>query len=248
MVGARLSQDGATQHLAGDWLQTFTDLGALGSRPPGWEQFAHTPRHLFAAERRTNALTARMEREPLVIPDEPAESESPGSMVVAQQIGPTDNEEGKQLGRAWSFLTRPLPLAVGPAPDLLASVLLAEFPWLTEAVEAVMAPVNLSAVNWILAANDTTPLRGPLLTRLRVVKTPLPKPEHFSAVLHSMRRDIAADLKVMPDDLAHLSEGAEARLRNALKRGYSLRRIRSAVEGAIRASGGVRQVGSFTEG
>lgn len=41
------------------------------------------------------------------------------------------------------------------------------------------------------------------------------------------------------DDLADLSPDAEACLRTAFGRGYSLRRIRAAVEGAVMAGGGI---------
>lgn len=368
LVGARLAQDEETRHLAASWLDPFTDLVAIGMRPPGWAGFVMEPRKLLEAEMKCGG--PRPPR-PMTESARPTYARPSGryAKVVAQSIGTADSEDGKQLFRAWSCLTRPMALAKGIAPDLLASVLSVEFPWMAEAIEAVagdlrmrrsagmdwahwrplllvgapgsgktrfarrlaeilgtgfgevnaagstdnrslqgtargwssaspsyvlhvirqsqtanpvifvdeidkvssgssngdiratllgmleplsakawpdeclLAPVDLSAVNWVLAANDTAGLRGALLTRLRVVHVPLPTTEHFPAVLHSMRRDIAADLDVSPDNLPNLPPQAESRLRAAFGRGYSLRRIRAAIEGAIKAGGGMGREG-----
>lgn len=103
--------------------------------------------------------------------------------------------------------------------------------------ECLMSPCDLSAVSWVLTANETAPLKGPLLTRLRVVPAPPPAPKHFEAAIASIRRDVAAELGVGADWLPGLASEAEESLRRAFCRGHSLRRIRAAYEGAIRACG-----------
>lgn len=91
----------------------------------------------------------------------------------------------------------------------------------------------MSAVSWIVTANDATPLRGPLLTRLRQVHMPPPRPEDIEAVLHGVRRDVAAAFQVGVDDLPELAEEAEDAIRKGCKRGISLRRVRVAYERAL---------------
>ena len=102
--------------------------------------------------------------------------------------------------------------------------------------ECLMVPCDLSAINWLLAANDATPLRGPLLTRLRVVEVPLPGSDHAEAILAGIRRDLAADWQLRPDDLLALAPDVEDGLRAGMRRGISLRRIRAAYEAAIKAA------------
>jgi ATPase family associated with various cellular activities (AAA) len=69
-------------------------------------------------------------------------------------------------------------------------------------------PCDLSAVSWVLAANDAWRLPGPLLSRLRVVEMGPPPPEAFAAVLAAIRGDIAAELGCALELLPAL-EGAE---------------------------------------
>jgi hypothetical protein len=102
--------------------------------------------------------------------------------------------------------------------------------------ECLLAPCDLSAVNWLLAANDAEPLRGPLLTRLRVVKAPLPRGEHFETILASIERDLADELGVPIQEIPVLPKEALERLRRAFDQGISLRRIKAALEGAVRVS------------
>lgn len=105
--------------------------------------------------------------------------------------------------------------------------------------ECLMVPCDLSAVNWLLCANSSKGLPSPLLSRLRVIAAPAPGAAHFPSVLAGMRRDLADDLGVRVDDLPPLDRRAEAALYAGFKRGLPLRRVRAAIEGAIRAAGGV---------
>ena len=102
--------------------------------------------------------------------------------------------------------------------------------------ECLMVPCDLSAINWLLAANDTVPLRGPLLTRLRVVEVPLPGSDHAEAILAGIRRDLAVEWQLRPDDLPALAPDVEDGLRAGMRRGISLRRIRAAYEAAIKTN------------
>lgn len=102
--------------------------------------------------------------------------------------------------------------------------------------ECIQAPCNLSQVNWLLAANDTLPLRGPLLTRLRVIKCCLPRAEHFGALMWGIRRDLAAEFGVRVCDLPTFPPEIEAALSTAFVQGISVRRVKAAVEGAIRVT------------
>lgn len=273
------------------------------------------------------------------------------------------DRDDKMLVQAWSMLTEPLPLIIGPPPHIIRTVLNAEFPWAQEAVEAIVAdlelrsslgelwsrfrplllvgppgtgktrfarrvgqilgvgygelsaagssdnrllagtargwssaqpgyvlqvmrvhrsanpvitvdeidkthpdgrngdvrqtllamlepttarawldecltvPVNLSAVSWIITANDSEPLRGPLLTRLRVVEIPPPAPEHIDAVLAGIYRDLAAEFQVRQEDLPTLAPEIEAAIRQACRQRISLRRVRAAYECALRGVG-----------
>lgn len=100
--------------------------------------------------------------------------------------------------------------------------------------EALISSCDLSAVSWVATANDVTPLRGPLLTRFRLVDVPAPRAEHFDAVLAGIQRLVAADLAVQPSDLPVLGRAALDQLRRGFEKGISLRRVRSAYEAAIR--------------
>ena len=52
------------------------------------------------------------------------------------------------------------------------------------------AEVDLSQISWILAVNDLTRLRGPLLSRLTIHTIPCPGPAQFDALLDSILRDL----------------------------------------------------------
>ena len=99
--------------------------------------------------------------------------------------------------------------------------------------ECLCVPVDLGAVSWILTANDTDGLRGPLLTRMRVVNVPPPGAEHIDAILLGVRRDLAREFGVDERDVPDLPEYLESEIRRACRAGISLRRVRSAYERGI---------------
>lgn len=99
--------------------------------------------------------------------------------------------------------------------------------------EGLATQVDLSGISWVLTANSSDPLRGPLLTRLRVVQVATPRPEHIDAVLAGVRRDLAMEFGVTEADLPHLPDHAERQIRRGCHRGVSLRRVRAAYERAV---------------
>ena len=62
----------------------------------------------------------------------------------------------------------------------------------------LLAQVDLSAVSWILTANDTTGLPGALLDRLIVVEVGPPPPAALDSLVRSILADVAAELG-LPD-------------------------------------------------
>ena len=74
-------------------------------------------------------------------------------LVVVPQIAETAGSEARQLIRAYEALSQPLPLAGASLdPDLLATALELEFPWLAEAIEAVRDELLLrraAGVPWL---------------------------------------------------------------------------------------------------
>ncbi|WP_236262706.1 AAA family ATPase [Caenispirillum salinarum] len=291
------------------------------------------------------------------VPNNPASRLSDGlsadALLVLKGPLPDDNREDKYLSKAWQSLTQPLPLASPPPLEILRAVLDEEFPWLKEAIAAVLAdlqlhqwagctrtkwrplllvgppgtgktrfarrlgeltgagfgevnaagssdnralqgtargyssaspsqvlhvmrrtktanpvilvdeidkaqgsqngdirqtlltmlepesakswpdeclcvPCDLSAINWVLCANDVSRLRGPLLSRLRVVQTPQPEHRHLPAVLAGIQRDLW--LVIAPHDLPELDPQHVDAFAHGLRRGVSLRRIAMAYE------------------
>lgn len=99
--------------------------------------------------------------------------------------------------------------------------------------ECLCSPADLSAVSWLFTANDVGPLKGPLLTRLRVVSVPLPRREHCDAIFEGVKRDIERQWGLGAGRLPSLLPAIEKRLRQACQQGISLRRLRCAYERAL---------------
>ncbi|MBD3661099.1 MAG: hypothetical protein HUJ11_02740, partial [Arenibacter algicola] len=62
--------------------------------------------------------------------------------------------------------------------------------------ECLMCDVDLSHINWVAMTNSLKGLTQPLLSRLRVIETPLPKPEHVPAIIGGVRADFAQEMGV----------------------------------------------------
>ena len=92
--------------------------------------------------------------EPVDIEDlmNPPPLDAPPTRIVVHSIGDT-GREGRGIAEAYRALTRPLPLAgTGMDPDLVASVLVTEFPWMAEATDMVRGELALrqrAGVPWL---------------------------------------------------------------------------------------------------
>lgn len=86
--------------------------------------------------------------------------------------------------------------------------------------ECLLTHVDLSAVNWVLVANDVSYIPAPLLSRVRVVNMEPPGPEHFDRLLVSVLHNIAAELGIDQSNLPELGPASIAMLHS----GYLKRR------------------------
>ena len=101
--------------------------------------------------------------------------------------------------------------------------------------KCLLAPVDLSHVNWICTANTTDTLSPMLLSRLDVVQLTGPGSEHFDGLVRVILRDLARRWDVPPGDLPDLHPVAEERLRQVFAKGRSARALAHAVERCIAA-------------
>jgi len=102
--------------------------------------------------------------------------------------------------------------------------------------ECLQAHCDLSAVSWILTANDLMPISRPLLSRVSVCGVGLPGPEAIDGILDTMQVDIARELGLELDRLPIIEPQARQALANAFGRGRSLRAIKAALVSAMAAS------------
>jgi hypothetical protein len=98
------------------------------------------------------------------------------------------------------------------------------------------APCDLSAVSWVLAANDAWRLPRPLLSRLRVVEMGPPPSEAFAAVLAAIRGDLAAELGCAQELLPALERADQAWLERRWRETRSPRVLRKMVERLLGAA------------
>ena len=99
--------------------------------------------------------------------------------------------------------------------------------------ECLQVPIDLSQVNFLATANSVEPLRGPLLSRFRVLEMGRPTAGDFQIVLQTIYRDLAGELQVATTDLPRLEDESVAELQKAFAAGWPVRRIRAAVERAM---------------
>lgn len=96
--------------------------------------------------------------------------------------------------------------------------------------ECLLGTADLSAVNWILTANNAEVLRGPLLTRVGVVDVRRPGPEAFDGLLHSVRRAIADEFGLDASLMPELDDCVVDELRGRFVRGtLTARGLRAAL-------------------
>ncbi len=90
--------------------------------------------------------------------------------------------------------------------------------------KCLLAPVDVSHVNWILTANTLERLSPPLLSRLDVVEIAPPAKDMFDHVLGQLTRSMCASWSVSPSSLV-LPNKAVVTLRRDFGRHRSVRRV-----------------------
>lgn len=98
--------------------------------------------------------------------------------------------------------------------------------------------VDISNVNFAFTANSLQGLPSTLLDRARVVRAGMPGPEHFDALVDGIVREVAREHGLEPGEAPPLHPKALTEMRRAFRRGISIRRLKSAVRGALQASAG----------
>ena len=96
--------------------------------------------------------------------------------------------------------------------------------------EALAANVDLSHVNWILAANDISGLGQPLLSRVRLVRMPQPPAAHAGRIIETIVADIGRKRGWPTDALPDLEPEVKCALITAVERGMSPRRLNAVLE------------------
>lgn len=104
--------------------------------------------------------------------------------------------------------------------------------------QCLIAPADLSGINWILTANALEPLRGPLLSRVAVVEVAAPAPTTFDGLLSSVLAGIARELDVDVRLLPELDEVVVDELRSHFMRGLTPRQLKHVVRRLLSASAG----------
>jgi hypothetical protein len=99
----------------------------------------------------------------------------------------------------------------------------------------LLARVDLSHVNWILAANQTAPIPNTLLSRLDVVEVEPPHPDHFDTAVAGVARNLAARLALEVHQLPALPPRDVDRLRTIFRRTRSLRALSRGFEACVTA-------------
>ncbi len=96
------------------------------------------------------------------------------------------------------------------------------------------APIDLSALNVILTANDLSPLGRPLLDRLTIIRIPSPGPAHLDALVSTIARDLY-QARGLDERWYGPLTGAETDLLRAHWTGGSIRVLRRLVQAVLAA-------------
>ncbi|MGI8943349.1 MAG: AAA family ATPase [Qipengyuania sp.] len=99
----------------------------------------------------------------------------------------------------------------------------------------LMAPCDLSHVNWILTANSLDRLPEPLRSRLDIVQVEGPSPAHFDCLLSNLLERTADAWGLPPSLLPDLQPEAEQLLRARFTRHRSVRRLERELRAAMAA-------------
>ncbi len=132
-------------------------------------------------------------------------------MMVIDEI---DKHTPSRNGSIWSTLLTMLDDTKSEWPD-----------------EALMSPLDLSHLSWILTANRADKLPAPLLSRLKVITVGGPRVEHFDSVFPSVVRSVVTELVGDATDLPEFDVQTIAGLKRLFRVSKGdVRRLRRAVE------------------
>ena len=101
--------------------------------------------------------------------------------------------------------------------------------------KCLMAPIDLSHVNWVLTANSIENLPRPLLSRLDIIHVEGPAPLHFDGLLTGILQDIRTHWQLSEESMPELHVCAEAELKARFIRHRSARQLGREVEAALSA-------------
>ena len=152
---------------------------------------------------------------PSAILDFMASNACPNPLVVLDEIDKASDET--RNGNVWNTLLTMLERST-------AARLQDEF---------VLGEVDLSHVNWMATANELGRMPSTLRSRLRIVETHGPAPEHFDVILHNILRDAARDLGVRVELLPSLHADILGALRNGFARSANMRVLARTVRDAL---------------
>ncbi len=99
----------------------------------------------------------------------------------------------------------------------------------------LLAPVDVSHVNWILTANSLAVLPAPLRSRLDIVHVDGPALEHFEILLTNLLDELAGQWRIPHAFLPELAAEAEDLMRQRFSRHRSVRRLERELRAAIAA-------------
>jgi hypothetical protein len=84
--------------------------------------------------------------------------------------------------------------------------------------------IDVSKLNMIMTANDMSKIDEPLLSRLEIIETPRPRPEHVPPILKNMRKRLAKEMNVDTEDI-HISDKVVKTIEQGLTKEEDLRKI-----------------------
>lgn len=84
--------------------------------------------------------------------------------------------------------------------------------------------IDVSRLNIIMTANDISLIDEPLLSRLEIMETPRPRPEHTPPILKNMRKRLAKEMNVNTEDIC-ISDKVVKTIEQGLSEEEDLRKI-----------------------
>lgn len=96
-------------------------------------------------------------------------------------------------------------------------------------------PCDLSAINWVMTANDLSALDGPFLSRMEVIRMGHPRTEHLPGIAMGVRTDLARVARCTLDQLPWTAQD-ERWVREHMGQMFSAREARKLIEKRLMVS------------